>query len=258
MDILKLEASEMEEGENRYLTCPSCGRNRKLSISIIDGRAVFHCFRPSCNLYTGGAFNVNGSTLVRTRTQEKVKKIEAFDGEITYLDDEWIAYLNKEVGFEAHHLEIGRPMYAVEEDRVAYPIFSPLGRRRGWVLRSYHNSDTKTLTRMDADEPHMSWYVNFPDQPLVVVEDIPSAIRIAKYANAVALCGTGCGIDYAHELSAHTRKIVWALDADVLGQSIRLDRRYGILFESSNVLPIRCDFKNMTEAEIRRALYWIH
>ena len=143
-------------------------------------------------------------------------------------------------------------MYAPDEDRVAYPIFSPLGARRGWVLRSYDAScQTKALTRMDLDEPHLSWYRTKSNDFCVVVEDIPSAVRASCYTDAVALCGTGCGPDYAMELAAHCPNIVWALDADATAQSIKLMRRYAMLFSTSNVLVLEQDFKNMTEEEIQ-------
>lgn len=255
LEELRLLAADLEEGENRYTDCPSCGRAGKFSIMRDNGRAVYHCFRASCDLHEGGSFSVNGQRLVRTRQQPKKQKFTPFEGELEHLDDEWELYLCKHLGFTAEHLAIGRLMYAPDEHRIAFPIFSPLGRRRGWSLRSYSGDEPKALTRMDCDEPHLCWYVTAPETgSVLVVEDQASAIRAARYVNAVALLGTGCNADYAAELAAHARHVTWALDADATQQSIRLHRKYGIMFESSRVMVLERDLKDMGEGDLRRML----
>lgn len=252
---LRLLAADLVEGENRYTECPSCERPGKFSIMLENGRAVYHCFRATCDLHKGGSFSVNGSRLVRTRSEPRKQEFTPFEGELEYLDDEWIKYLGRKIGFTDRHLDIGRPMYAPEEHRIAFPIFSPLGRRRGWSLRSYNHAEPKALTRMDVAEPHMSWYRQSPeDGTIMVVEDPPSAIRAAIYRNSVALLGTGCGPDYAQELAAHARHVVWALDADATTESLRLHRKYGLMFESSRVLVLEKDLKDMDEEQLCQTL----
>jgi len=252
---IRLLAADLADGENRYTDCPACGRPGKFSIMSDEGRAVYHCFRASCKLHAGGSFSVNGSRLVRTRSEPRKQSYTPFEGELEYLDDEWLEYLSRKIGFTDRHIDIGRPMYAPEEHRVAFPIFSPLGRRRGWSLRSYSHAEPKALTRMDAPEPHISWYKTNPaDSSVVVVEDPPSAIRCAVYRNALSLQGTGVGPDYAQELAAHARHVVWALDADATTQSMKLHRKYSLMFESSSVMVLDKDFKDMEEDQLCQLL----
>jgi hypothetical protein len=130
-----------------------------------------------------------------------------------------------------------------------------MGVRRGYVLRSYESEvRPKTLTRMDVEEPHLSFYHEHSMLPCIVVEDIPSAVRASFYLNAVALCGTGCPANYANEIAAHYPNVVWALDQDATAESIKLTRRYNLLFDSSATLPLPCDLKDMGEAQIASLL----
>lgn len=256
MNEIRLLAEELSEGENRYTTCPSCGRAGKFSLGMVDGRVLYHCFRDSCELHAGGVVNTSGQRLVRTRPVRRKQKVTPYEGELMPLTDEWRKYLVQLLGFKDSHIDdIGRLMYAPAEHRIAYPIFSPMGRKRGWSLRSYTGAEPKALTRMDVEEPHMSWYMTKPDSPVaVVVEDQPSAIRAAPYLNSVALLGTGCGPDYAAELAAHVRNVVWALDADATQTALKWHRKYNLMFDSSRVLVLDKDLKDKKENEIESLL----
>lgn len=256
-DEIRLLALELGEGEGAYTDCPSCGRKGKFSILMSDDGVIYHCFRASCSLHDGGKLSTKGSArLVRTRQPRRKQKFTPFTGELCYLDDEWKEYLRTKIGFASYHLSASGVMFAPEEHRVAFPIYNPMGRRRGWSLRSYSAGVTaKVLTRMDNDEPHLSWYMTRPEEGgVLVVEDIPSAVRASAYTNAVALCGTGCNYDYASEIAAHTRAVTWALDADATAEAILLHRKYSLMFTASGVLTLPKDLKDFEESELKEFL----
>jgi len=253
-----LESEALDDGESTRIVCPECGggssREKSLNLSKNEGTVLWNCHRASCE--ERGAAGDRGN-FVRTKQprQERQRRITPYEGELSYLSDEWKDYMRDALGWDAQHHEVGRAMYAVADDRVAYPIYSPLGIRRGWVLRSYDPScQTKALTRMDMDEPHLSWYRTQNNNSCVVVEDIPSAVRASRYTDAVALCGTGCGPDYAMEIAAYYKNVVWALDADATGEAIKLMRKYATLFESSSVMVLERDFKNEEETALWKLL----
>ncbi len=249
---VKLIASVLEEGEQTREVCPFCHGGstgeRSLNVTVRDGLILYNCHRASCP--DGQGAIGSGIRVVRT-TQKRKQNFTPYEGELAPLDDEWEAYLCKQIGWTGWHLEQGRPMYTPDMHRVAYPIFSPMGLRRGWVLRSYVPYErTKALTRMDVAEPHLSYYRPNNTPHVVVVEDIPSAVRAAKYADSVALCGSGCSTDYANEIAAHYRHVVWALDEDATAQAIRLMRQHALLFETSRVLVLERDLKDETEERL--------
>lgn len=251
---VKLIASELEDGETVREVCPFCqggsGGEKSLNVTVDQGAILWNCHRASC-LEAGG---VGSGKLVRTseRREPRKARITPYEGELAYLTDEWKEYLAQKIGWKEWHLEEGRPMLAPEDNRVAFPIFSPMGLRRGWVLRSYEPYDKyKALTRMDIEEPHLSYYRPNNTPHVVVVEDIPSAVRASRYADAVALCGGGLGLDYAMEVAAHYRSVVWALDADATATAIRLNRQFGMLFKDrSSVLVLERDLKDEQEERL--------
>jgi hypothetical protein len=248
-DIL-MEASSLEAGERTRINCFSCGGSGKtLTISRMDdGAIVWNCYRASCE--ERGANG--GGRLVRTRETPRQQTIKPFKGELLRLEDYQCEFLEKEIGWTESHVAFARPLWAPEQERFAFPIYGPMGVRRGYVLRSYDpNAFTKALTYMDEAEPHMSWYRrDHGSSEVVVVEDIPSAVRVAKYCNALALCGTGCGPDYANEIAAHAQNVTWALDADATSLAVKLHRKHSLLFYGSRVQPLECDVKDMTERDV--------
>lgn len=220
-----------------------------------DGSILWHCFRAAC-----GESGRSGAQGVgpRHRHQPRRERTRPYDGPLEALTDEQVAYLHDKVGWTEQHIAMARPRWAPEKGRYAFPILDPMGTRRGYVLRSYDpdiGDAPKALTRMDRPEPHLSWYRHFGDPATVlVVEDIPSAVRAGMYVHTVSLVGTGCGPDYINEIVAHSRNVVWALDADATALAVKWNRKYTLLFDSSRVLPLERDLKDMDEKSLRRLL----
>ncbi len=245
-----LLAMHLEEGERIRDVCPFCkgGRSgeRSMNIAIKDGLILFNCHRASCQ-GGQGAIKDGGIRVVRT-TQKRKQNFTPFTGELTDLPEEWAKYLEKKVGFSEWHIRMSGARLAIEENRVAFPIYGPMGLRRGYSLRSYESYERcKSLTRMDVEEPHLSHYRALMVPTVIVVEDIPSAVRASRYVDAVALLGTGCNTDYATEISSMYRHVVWALDQDATEQALRLMRKHALLFETSRALFLEEDIKDMKE-----------
>lgn len=253
---VKLIASALEEGEQTREVCPFCNggskRERSLNVTVSDGLILYNCHRASC---PDGRGAIGTNRVVRTTQKERTRKITPYEGELAPLPEEWEDYLESKIGFTTWHIAESGAMLAVGENRVAFPIYGPMGLRRGWVLRSYEPYERlKALTRMDVDEPHLSYYRPNNSPHVVVVEDIPSAVRCSRYCDSVALCGSGCSTDYANEIAAHYRNVVWALDEDATAQAIRLMRQHALLFDTSRVLVLQEDMKDMTEEELHELL----
>lgn len=252
MDAVRLLAAALEEGEQTRNVCPFCRGGstgeRSLNVAVKDGVILYNCHRASCE---DGHGAIGSNRVVRTTQKERKRKITPYDGELEPLPEEWVEYLERKVGFKQNHLYISGAMLATGENRVAFPIYAPTGRRRGWVLRSYEPYErTKTLTRMDVEENHISFYRPHNSREILVVEDIPSAVRASMYMDSCALCGTGCSTDYASEIAAYYRNVVWALDQDATKQALSLMRKHALLFETSRVLMLEKDIKDMKEEEL--------
>jgi hypothetical protein len=219
-----------------------------------DGGIVWNCYRASCE--ERGGHGGNGSYHRDGDRKAAPKPVRPFEGPLRALTEQEASFLEEKIGwYELHRRTIGRVRFEPEAGRYAFPVFGPDKRRRGWVFRSWDDFvRTKALTHMDRDEPHISWYRTQQDGETWIVEDIPSAARIALYRDSLALCGTTCGDDYIAEIAAHTDEVVWALDEDATAKAIKFHRKYGALFESSRVQPLEKDAKDMTEPELRALL----
>ena len=245
---IKMLGMDVDDGVTVRTVCPACDggstNERSLSLTREGETILYNCFRAACGLH--GA--VGGTRLVRTRLPRKVE-VHPYTGELYPPDDEWLEFLHDRQGFEEYHMDVSGVMIA-EEGRCAYPIYDPMGRRRGYVLRSYDHRKPKALTRKDRAEPTLSWYLRHGTEYVLAVEDIPSAVRASKYVDSVALIGTGVSPDALQELAAHRRNIVWALDADATEQAIKMNRQHGVFFDSSRVMQLTKDLKDMTEEEL--------
>ena len=248
-DIL-LEASTLSAGESVYLSCPACGESGKFSITATDdGGVLYHCFRASCSLHRGGRINGGGGS--PRAVQGTRQRHRRWEGELAPLGAD---ARRRIAGFDEDHFTTARAAWAVAEQRVAFPILSPVGERRGWVLRSYLGASPKALTYLDREDSLRLSHYPRKRSMVVVVEDIPSAVRAARYMSSVALLGTSCNLESAEELARHYDHVVWALDADAVNQGRRLRREYNLVVRTSSVLLLAKDLKDMSEAELEGTL----
>ena len=245
--ILKLDI--LDSVDAGHVVCPECsgglsGERSFVVFSNDDGGIGYKCYRASCG-FSGRLMTPSGG---RVSPAGRKKNYHPYDGELTKLNEEWVEYLKTKIGWGEEHIWRGNPLYAEDNDRIAYPIYSPLRERRGLILRSYATGvNPKVLTHMEVDAPHLSWYRHHGYGRVVVVEDIPSAVRASFYANSVALCGTGCSEEYVTEIASNASRVIWALDADAMDKSFALCKKFTLFFNRSQVLPLEKDLKNMEE-----------
>lgn len=251
-DIL-LHSASLQAGENVRVDCPACGgADRTLSITLAeDGTLLWQCFRATCDLGSAAKVNIHGRTAESTPLVKGRKKFEGLTEPLREGELEWIR----------SHWGITNPPYWYHTDaagsRVAMSIRSPKWVHRGWVLRSINpTSTTKALTYLNTGEEGLSWYKTNGNAPTVLVEDIPSAVRASSVMNAVALLGTGVGMNKAIEIAKYAPKpIIVALDQDAIGLSFYHKRRYDLLWGGDvRVMTLNKDMKDMKEDELCQLL----
>lgn len=256
--ILEAEsmASLLEPGDRTdHYMCPVCsgGDSGEKTFVVWKNSEEFGwvCYRNSCGTY--GRKPLSGHVVFSRKKEKQRGTMRPFDGLITFLTKQQEHFLYKKIGFKKIHQAISRVGFCPDSKRFAFPINDPLGERRGVMLRSYDPAaHAKAVNRMDNDEPSMSWYIRhgYNNEPLFIVEDIPSAVRLSVYVNSVALCGTGLYPSYLEEILQVTDSVVFLLDNDASEKAIAYAKTNKLLFENSAVHLLAKDIKNMTEPEV--------
>lgn len=253
----------MEAGDTLRSVCPSCGggstKERSMNISLNDeGAILFLCWRASC-----GVRGVIGGSPTRltnfVRTKPRPSKVKE-DISYRFVD---IADVTDYRAINLQNWKFGYPdlhqfgiLWDPETARLAMPVYSPLGRIRGWVLRSLDGRTPKTLAWPTADEPQLGWNktARWPEQ-VVVVEDIPSAIRLGQFGvRAVSILGTHLSTEAMDEIIHEAEEVVWALDRDAFAKAQRLERDNRLHFRRSATLLLPKDFKDQTDTEVQSCL----
>lgn len=249
---IRLLAADIELGHTDTVLCPVCngGRSQEKSLSItvdLDSSVLYNCYRASCGVkgFIRGTKN-NGFI----KSTKKIKPPKQPRKVITQnLTEKQLESIYEKYKIKNPEDWYYTPSYG---GRIAMSVRSPKYTHRGWCLRDLGGyQKPKVLTFIDPGEEGMSWYRNHTDGPTLVVEDIPSALRAAKYVNVVALLGTGIGQDRAIEIEKYaTGPIYMALDQDATALSFKWAVKYGLLWGDARVLPLKQDIKDMEEDDL--------
>lgn len=110
-----------------------------------------------------------------------------------------------------------------------------------WILHG-----NKTLV-------HLSLRLNF--KKIILVEDIISAIRVADYADCIALCGTNVQVDGIDEVINSYNEVVLWMDGDMAGRrAAHAIRKKYKLIKPIRIIRTKKDPKCHTPTEIREIL----
>lgn len=90
--------------------------------------------------------------------------------------------------------------------------------------------------------------------PVVVVEDLFSAIRVGRVTSAVPLFGSVIPTEWMRLLTRLSRDVILWLDADKYREAIGFARRIQLLGANVRVVKTDLDPKNYSEQEVKKVL----
>jgi DNA primase len=94
--------------------------------------------------------------------------------------------------------------------------------------------------------------------PVVVVEDVFSAIRVGRVTSAVPLFGSVLSADWSRLLTRLSLDVILWLDSDKYREAIKFARQLQLLGANTRVIRTELDPKGYTEQEVREILdKWI-
>lgn len=251
-----LEAAMHGPGVSFRMVCPICGggSSEELSLSVTtqdDGAVLYKCHRASCDAH--GVVQGSGN-FVRTKPPTSVKVPERFMDLVPLNETlyDWI-YANWLIT-ASDATDIGKFKFDTESGRIAMPMFAHDHKLNGWVLRATDRKvSPKTLNVVTEGALPHSYYGDRNDlSTLYIVEDIPSAVRLARYGQTLALCGTHLGIGALVDLVGTRYDHVWiALDADATQKAIAMRGGLAPFLNDVWVQVLNRDVKDMTEQEVK-------
>jgi len=250
-------AKQVALEETLTIDCPFCKRvweqqgrpltwrpNKSFSLSRSSTGVLYHCFRASCGSSSGFLPDV---------TLEHIPKKEFQPREYSY-DlvplDESTSKLFTDKGFTNEELKDAGVRYNPERKTYAFDIRDVNGYTVGIVDRDFGRRVPKAITYWFNDVPKLHFRGN-TGGPILIVEDIPSAIKGSRYIQTVALLSSHINLEQVKHLRTLTDTVYLALDDDATDKAVKLQKRWGFYFKVFTVLPLSKDIKDMDEQELK-------
>lgn len=242
-----------------HLECPYCsgGQSREKSFKIwrnADG-VSYKCYRVKCGV--GGKISGVGGGLVETTEEVTKSKLRPYTKPTRPLSDKELEYVWATWGLSEDDVSKQELSTELTTGRIVFPTFT----KEGWEWG-------KQARAVDGKQPKCSLYwqseykerLHFPrvfrrsdlslSTTLIVAEDIPSAIRVAAFLPSAALLGTSLTASQVEYLRDGFSTVYLALDADATEKAIKYKKRYGLMFDKFEVVPLTKDIKNMSHKEL--------
>jgi len=246
-----IKAITLKDGDSKTLDCPFCGGRKKFTISKIDGRTVWNCYRASCTVR--GAYNTGRSLAAiknRLNSTEKrtVKRTNPIPSILSDVDNHPTAvkYLETVNAYEAYKNKLIDIKYAPAHNRVLYLNAD----KTGAVGRALDNRKPKWMTFGDTE-----YGISVgTGSHAILVEDVASACSVSRITGLTgyALLGTNITTPIKSNLKQFTKCTI-VLDLDASSKAISLAKSIQYITEV-NVRLTREDLKCLTGDQIKAVL----
>lgn len=252
--------------------CPRCGggrtAERSLSVTRVDAlRLAYCCHRATCGAHGFIGGTPSSGTSVSVRAERGVKTTELYSAETRGLGEEWLSELGSRYRFSEDEIRRFGWNEEVNSGWLVVRIRQPDGKERGVHTRSRNGSGQSSATRdyRGQSTPWMGWFFCHErgrtreggKSPIVLVEDVLSAAKVATVFDSASLMGCNLSLDQFLEAQAVAKgsPIVLALDRDATGKALNHVHRYGFI-SGGNLIPLLLskDLKYSSCEEIRNMI----
>lgn len=259
--------AHLNEGETAAgQVCPACKggpqQEKSLSVSRRSGVLLYNCHRVSCNIRGAAGLSAESREKgLASRSLRSKTYVEAAP-----LDPDASVVLAEKFGFTGEAIDFAGLRWVGDNAghyarRVLYPIYRPDLRERGAMYRSYERGvQPKALTKLYSDdEIALAWYKMLrKSDDLILVEDQPSAIRMAPHMHSCALLSTNLSDAKIAEIKREGyKRVLLCLDKDATPQAIKYGLQYRQQLPALQVRGLQCDIKDMSDEEFKDFLLQI-
>lgn len=263
MAVKELALSLPDGHTDSTMPCPKCGSNKAFSLTRDTNKLKFICFRASCD-FKGVIDSTTGQS-IRDISDEVLKPVKLFTGELDFLNDDEIAYL---AGlFRIAPALLLKIRWGIRDKRVYFPQYTVGGKVHGYIARYYPalNFDiplkgAKAYWKPVVAAPPALLFPALNIVPMireqkrvVIVEDYPSCLRIISQLKLPCCCLGGTNLyDTVIKslLDLGIEQLIVVLDADAVHKAIKMKRATALLFDIKVLALTGKDPKDMSEDEL--------
>jgi hypothetical protein len=246
-----LKPIRIRDGESKRIDCPFCGGRGTFTLSNIDGRKVWNCYKASCPSSGSVATEMSLDTIKRRLSGTPADASRPLVALPTLLSDpknhdNVLTYLDKVGSLYAYEQGLIQIKFAPAENRVLFFFHHKLGA----VGRALDDRKPKWKAYGD-----VSGLLSVGSgQVAVLVEDAASACSVARLplCSGCALLGTSVSVTHKAQLRAYTRVII-ALDKDASRKAVELSKKLEGLLDV-RIAMLDEDLKYLSIATITRIL----
>tara|TARA_R100001086_G_scaffold80394_1_gene39237 strand:+ start:505 stop:1314 length:810 start_codon:yes stop_codon:yes gene_type:complete len=240
------------EGDRVRLHCPFCGGRDTLTISKIDGKILWNCYKASCNTKGAREYSRSKSEIKSFLQKNYHHNIYYPDfqipGQFTNFSENprVINYLRKNHCMRAINKKLAKVMYDPQQDRVVFMV-------------EYDGATHDAIGRSLSKTVIPKWYRYGKSNKLftcgdnnvaILVEDVASACAVSHVATGVALMGTHMK-DADLSVLKKFKEVKICLDPDATRKSLDLQKYLAYIVKCS-ILRIEDDLKYYRAEEIRQ------
>lgn len=237
--------------------------DRAFSITRPDEAIVlYHCFRASCGksgriTLLGGHLSSNHPSIGIEQSADTPK---VYTGAIHRLGEGWLSYLLSRFRVSEEYANWAGWSEGIEDGCLVCPIWDSNKVRRGTEVRFPPmekcgvGGGRKTQAYYAPNVGRGAWYRRVTDGPIIIVEDLISALRVSRFGQVFALLGSHIGLDHLEDILKVGKSGILALDKDAYGKSIGLLKRYSLFLGNFRPVLLSKDLKYETDERIKQVL----
>lgn len=252
-----LAAKDLPDGSTMTMHCPACnaGHEQKLYVSRMYKTLLFQCKRASC----GWEGIIGKHPILPTNLVTKPKVLKPINTVLKSLTKEDYAKLEDLYGISEQIATMSRFKRGAN-GRLVMPLYNPEGELWGHVAKSWDRPSTrKALLYQRKDNvkihfPIINVSMYEKKRPLVVVEDVLSATKLAPIINSCAILGTHMSDEMAVHLASVTNTLILWLDNDAAAKAVAVKKKYTALFDHIDVIVSEKDPKDTSYEDINMYL----
>lgn len=257
-------AREVPVGQtNARGVCPFCngGRNGDRGFSVTrvsEIEIAYCCHRATCG--KSGHLDGAGASIFRSDSADKeIRDVHVFSprvyrGDTTKLGERWLSEILLRYGISEEDATWAGWRESIETNGLACPILGPSGVRRGYEIRKSKSSAVpgvrSTSSYRETDVPWLGWYRRFRTGPVVIVEDVVSALKVSRWYQVVSLMGSHLDLERLLEILGVSEDGRLALDRDATTKAIKFIKEYRLLAPNFKPVLLSKDLKYESDERI--------